>query len=561
MPLFLEEITRAVVEARQAEPDGGRADVPATLQDSLAARLDRLPQGKSVAQVGAVIGREFTPELAAELSGQDDAGLQAGIDQLKLAGLILQRGPDSRPTYQFRHALIQESAAGGLMKTERRRLNAHLVALLESRHPETAQAEPERLARYAAEAGLTQHAVSYWLKAGLQALGQSGMAEAIARLKAGLGLVAALPAGEPRWRLELDLEVALGKAKIATIGYAPPATGETFRRAQALCEALGRDTPQELTVIHGEWTHDFIRGRVVSARNRADALLSDGEAREDEMRIMMGCRLKGVVSYPLGEFGTARAFLERGLSLFDPSRRATYTQLTLDDARVVMLTYLAWVLSYLGQSEAALRRAEEAVAEAQAIAHPFSLAHALNGLAYTHLLDGRYEAALTWLDELDKLTAEHGVDFYAAIGMNLRGRCLLGIGEAAKAAATLRAGMKTYKATDSQIYMPTFQTWLAEALAKEGRLSEGLRLTGTARNLARKSGMAFDLPGTFAAEADLHRLSGNLEAAAIRLEKGAALAAEQKAPLVERRIREALARLRSPNTMVAVGNPVALETP
>lgn len=559
VPLFLEEITRAVVEARSAGPGTARVEVPASLQDSLAARLDRLPQGKAVAQVGAVIGREFPPDLLAELTGQDPAALHAGIDQLKRAGLVVQRGPDARPTFQFRHALIQESAAGGLLKAERRRLNGHLVAVLETRFPETAQAEPERLARYAAEAGLTQQASLYWLKAGLQALGQSGMAEAIARLRAGLELAAALPAGEVRWRLELDLEVALGKAQIATIGYAPPATGETFRRAESLCAALG-DTPQQLTVIHGQWTHDFIRGRLTPARARAESLLADGEAREDQLRIMMGCRMRGVTSYPLGEFETARACLERGLSLFDPIQRATYAQYTLDDARVVMLTYLAWVLSYLGLKEAALRRAEEAFAEAQAIAHPFSLAHALNGLAYTHLLDGRYDTALTWLDELDKLTAEHGVTFYAAIGQALRGRCLLGVGDAAGAAATLREALKAYKATDSQLYTPTFQTWLALALADEGRIAEGLRLTSSARSLVRKTGMAFDLAATFEVEAELHRLSGNLDAAAQRLEKAVAIAAGQKAAHIEARAREALARLRPAQPTVALGPREAVET-
>ena len=544
VPLFLEEITRAVVEARQAGAGAAKVEVPASLQDSLAARLDRLPQGKVIAQVGAVIGREFTPALAAELSGQDAVGLQAGIDQLKLAGLIIQRGPEARPTYQFRHALIQESAAGGLLKTERRRLNDHLVAVLESRYPEIAQGEPERLARYAADAGLDRRAVEYWLRGGLQALGQAGAQEAIARLRSGLDLAASLPADEARWRLELDLEVALGKAQIATIGYAPAATGETFGRAQKLCEALG-DPPQQLTVLHGHWTHDLLRARLAPARRRGEDLLADGEARGDELRTMMGCRLRGVTSFPLGEFQSSREHLERGLTLFDPARRAAYAQITFDDGRVVMLTYLAWALSFLGNADAARRRADEAVAEARSVAHPFSLAHALNGLAYTLLLDGRWEAAMARLDELDRLTAEHGMDYYAAIGLALRGRCLLGTGDSAEAVAILRCALKAYKATDSLLYASTFQTWLAQALAEQGRLAEGLRLTASARSLVRRTGMAFDLPATFAAEADLLRRCGDLDAAALRLDNAIEVAASQNAAAVERRLREALTQLQA----------------
>jgi predicted ATPase len=431
------------------------------------------------------------------------------------------------------------SASSTLLKSERRRLNTRLVEVLEQRFPDVARAEPERLARHAAEAGMTAAAVSYWLKAGLQALGQSGMPEAISRLKAGLALAQTLPADEARWRLELDLEVALGKAQIATIGYAPAATGETFARAQALCVALGQP-PQQLTVLHGEWTHDLLRGRLSAARARADALLAAGESRADDLRIMMGCRFQGVTAFPLGDFEKARTHLERGLALFDPARRAAYAQITLDDGRVVMLTYLAWVLSYLGATEAALHRAEESLAEAISLAHPYSMAHAMNGLAFTLLLDGRYAAASTRLAELSALTAEHGMSYYAAICQALQGRCLVGQGEVREGARVLRRAIRAYRGTDSVLYMPTFMTWLAQALGREGRIAEGLRMTAGAQALIRKTGMRFDQATTFETEAELHLLAEHPQAAATRLEKALATAAEQRTPLIERRIRDAL---------------------
>ena len=551
VPLFLEEITRAVVEARQAEAaPGAEMDVPTSLQDSLLARLDRLQHGKALAQVGAVIGRDFSQELLAELTGQDAASLRTGLEQLTQAGLVVAGGGAQRPVYQFRHVLIQESASGTLLKAERRRLNRRLVEVLEQRFPDVARAEPERLARHAAEAGMTATAVGYWLKAGLQALGQSGMSEAISRLKAGLALTQTLPADEPRWRLELDLEIALGKAQIATIGYAPAATGETFARAQALCAALGQPA-QWLTVLHGEWTHDLLRGRLGAARARADELLALGEARGDALHTLMGCRLQGVTAFPTGEFEKARANLERGLELFDPARRTAYAQITLDDGRVVMLTYLAWVLSYLGATEAALRRAEEALAEAQSLAQPYSTAHAMNGLAFTLLLDGRYAAAAARLEELAALTAEHGMSYYAAICQALQGRCRVGQGDAQEGARVLRRAIRAYRATDSVLYLPTFMTWLAQALGREGRIGEGLRMTASAQALIRKTGMRFDQAATYEAEAELHLLAEHPEAAAVRLEKALATAAEQRAPLVARRARMALDRLRANHPTVA----------
>ena len=560
VPLYLEEITRAVVDARRAAPGpSDHTDVPTSLQDSLLARLDRLRHGKLLAQVAAVIGREFPQDLLAALTGEPPAALQAGLDQLLQAGLIVAQGGARRSVYLFRHVLIQESAVSTLLKGERRRLNARLVEVLETQFPDVARAEPERLARHAADAGLAEVAAGYWLKAGLQALGQSGMAEAISRLKAGLQLTATLPARETRWRLELDLELALGKALIATIGYAPAATGEAFGRAQALCSALGQP-PQWLTVLHGQWTHDLLRGRLAAARAKADDLLAIGATRDDDLYTLMGRRFEGVTAFPMGEFETARTHLELGLGLFDPALRANYAQITLDDGRVVMLTYLAWVYAYLGMSAQARRCAEESLAEARALAQPYSIAHALNGLAFTLLLEGRYDAARRRLEELSALTAEHGMSYYAAICQALQGCCLVGQGEAHKAARTLRRAIRAYRATDSVLYLPTFMTWLAQALGREGRIAEGLRLTANAQTLIRKTGMRFDLAATLEAEAELHLLAEHPQAAVQGLHTAITIAAAQKASLVERRARARLGRLVAVHPALAIRLQAPLQT-
>jgi class 3 adenylate cyclase/tetratricopeptide (TPR) repeat protein len=545
VPLYLEELTRAVVEAEQAErAPSAEMDVPSSLQDSLLARLDRMRLGKSLAQVGSVIGREFSLDLLAALTERDPAALQPGLDQLVQTDLIVLRG-GARPTYQFRHVLIQESAFGTLIKAERRRLSGRLVEVLETRFPDVVRAEPERLARHATEAGLTLVAVGYWLNAGLQALGQSGMTEAISRLRAGLALAASLPPDEARWRLELDLEIALGKALIATIGYAPPATGEVFARAEALCAALERP-PQWLTVMHGLWTHDLLRGRVTAASAKADQLLAAGDASDDVVCTLMGCRFRGVTAFPLGELDVAREYLERGLALFDPARPAEFAPVIfIDDGRVVMLTYLAWVMSYLGAPESALSLAEEALVEATALRQPYSTAHALNGLAFTLLLQGRYADAAARLEELATLTAEHGIRYFAAVGQALHARCVIGQGDVRQGVRALAEAIRVYRATDSVLYLPTFMTWLAEALGQVGRVAEGLQLVADAHALIDETGMRFDEASTLLAEADLRLLSGDPTGAAACLEKAVMIASAQKAALVYSRARGAIERLRS----------------
>jgi ATP/maltotriose-dependent transcriptional regulator MalT len=275
----------------------------------------------------------------------------------------------------------------------------------------------------------------------------------------------------------------------------------------------------------------------------------------------MGCRFQGVTAFPIGEFETARSHLERGLKLFDPARRAAYAQITLDDGRVVMLTYLAWVLSYQGAADEARRCAENALAEALTLAQPYSTAHALNGLAYTLLLDGRDDAAAVRLEELSALTAEHGIDYYATISRALQGRCLLGQGDSAQAVQVLRRAIHAYRAIDSVIYLPTFMTWFAQALAREGRIAEGLRVAANAQALIRKTGMRFDQAATFEVEAELHLLAGQPAPAAERLQLALALATAQKAPRVQRRAREALERLRAAHPKVTLRSREALQTP
>src|SRR5215472_11618301 len=257
VPLFVEELTKAVLEGGDAGTPSSRVgatgpNVPATLHASLMARLDRLGSAATeVAQVGAALGREFPYELLAAVAQRGAAELDAALDQLVVAGLAFRRGTPPQATFLFKHALVQDAAYGTLLRGKRQELHGRVAHVLEKQWPETAETQPELLAHHCAQAGLVERAIAYYARAGQRAVARSAMAEAIAQLTKGLELLTSLPDSVSRQRQELELQIALGRALTVTQGYAAPAAGETYARARALCEQLGRP-PEIVPVLYGQ---------------------------------------------------------------------------------------------------------------------------------------------------------------------------------------------------------------------------------------------------------------------------------------------------------------------
>jgi class 3 adenylate cyclase len=333
VPLFVEELTRLLLERGE---QGSLQAIPPTLQQSLTARLDRLGSAREVAQIGAVIGRDFSYPLLRAVSDLEDRSLQAALERLAETDILLVQGVPPESDYRFKHALIQDAAYENLLKSRRQVLHRRIAEVLRDQ----LAAEPELLAHHFTQAGLTEAAIEWWGKAGQRSLEGSALVEAVAQLRKGLTLVANLPEGVTRIQHELDLQITLGKAMIATKGYGAPETGEAFDRARSLCEQLD-SPPQLVTVLHGQWVRVLLAGDLALARSRAEELLKLGMERNDPVWTVMGCRICGVTCCWIGEFIAAHDYLERGLLLYDPAHRSRYAELTVDDPYVVLLTYLA----------------------------------------------------------------------------------------------------------------------------------------------------------------------------------------------------------------------------
>lgn len=544
IPLFLEELTRSTVE-RAAEGVGISVDefeLPMSLQDSLLARLDRLGPAKRIAQVASVIGRRFTRDVLAKLAEVPEEEIERSLARLTESGLVGTDDSRGHEQFLFRHVLIQEAAYATLLRADRKRLNLRLLEQLQAALPEVSRNEPERLAHYAAEGDQPGVAAGFWLEAGLAALANSAMPEAKARILRGLACAARMAEGDERTQCELQLQLALGKALIATVGYAVPETTAAFERALELCSTKA-DRPELLAVLHGLWIIDLLCGRLHSAKERADELLKVAETVGDPVWVVVGCRAQGVLAYPLGNFVDSIAYLERGLATFEESKRQAYSKILVDDPRVVMLMYLGLSLCGLGRIEEALATSAEAVAEAHRLGHPYSIAQALSGQISVFLLSQRLDGAAAKVSELARVTSEHEIVYHGVVAEIQRGYVALKNGAIREGISIMSAGLARYRKTGSVLYVPTYQMWLVEALIEDGQYNAALDEISSAEKLIADTQMACHSAGIAMLRAELHRRQGDYEAAGLAIENAIDIATRQGAASYADQYRETLTKL------------------
>jgi class 3 adenylate cyclase/predicted ATPase len=553
VPLFVEELTKAMLETGDrdnrvdamlvASPRPNLA-IPATLHASLIARLDRLgPIAKEVGQIGAVLGREFGYVLIELVSQQPDAELRLGLDRLGDAGLVFCRGVPPQSSYLFKHALVQDAAYGTLLRGKRQELHRRVASVLEQHLPETAETQPELLAHHCAQAGWVDRAIAYYARAGQRAVARSAMAEAIAQLTKGLELLTGLPDAVSRQQRELELQIALGRALIATRGYAAPEVGETYIRARILCERLNQPS-QIVPVLFGQWVHYVVKGQLQQARLLATEVLRWGEAGTDAAAISNAYRLSGVTCFHLGELSTARAHLKQALARFDPAHRPFHASFAVTDFRVNVLTYLSLDLFCLGYLDRACVRSEEAIEEARQLQHSYSIAHSLSQACWVDWAAHSREELKKRTGAAIAVSAEHCFPYNLAVGTIFGAWAMAASGQTTEGIALLREGLAAYQATGAMLFVPFFLTLLADAQVKGQHPDEALGHLAEAECLLAETDERW-------AEAELYRVRGELLCAdgdTITAEgcfrKAISVARQQRAKFWELRAATSFARLR-----------------
>jgi class 3 adenylate cyclase/predicted ATPase len=550
VPLFVEEMTKAVLEAGiergreiAASVPGAGLGVPATLQASLMARLDRLGSAaKGVAQIGAAIGREFSYELAAAVSEFAKERFQEALQRLVEAGLVFQRGMPPAAEYMFKHALVQEAAYGTLLRRTRQQLHARIAEALEFHSPELMDTQPELFAHHYAEAGLVERSVASWGRAGRRSAARSAMAEAAAQLHKGLDQLALLPDNPERQRQELEFLSALGAVLMAAKGLAAPETGHAYGRARELWEQLG--SPAEfLGVPYGQATYHTLRGEFDRAQCLAEDLLRLSRHRNDSAGLLLGHLSSGRTLMFAGRFAPSRAHLEEARALYDPISHRSLVHHVGFHPYVNSQTYLGIVLFCLGFPDQALAQSSAAITEARRLAHPPSLAGSLTLGAVLLSFDGDNAVLGEWVAQLFSVATEQGFRHLGAQGTIYRGWFKVKNGDVAEGMSLLRTGSAAFRATGAKALVPYHTGLLARACEIAGQLEEGLTLLDEALLIVDSSGDRF-------LEAELNRHKGQLllrqgnpEAAEELYRKALGIAREQEAKLWELRAAVSLARL------------------
>ena len=466
------------------------------------ARLDRLMIGKVIAQLGATIGRQFSYALLQAVAQLNERTLQEELHRLVEAELLYQRGLPPEATYTFKHALIQDAAYESLLKSTRQQYHQRIAQVLEELFSETAEAQPELLAHHYTEAGLIAQAVGYWHKAGQRAIERSAHMEAISHLTKGLELLATLPETPERLQREVDMLIALGASLIAVKGYAASEVGETYRRAQHLCQHL--DDPQQLVlVLWGLWAFYATCGELRTAHALGEQLLSLAQQAQDTAMLVVAHTALGTTLFFLGAVAAAHMHLAQGIALYDPQRYRASAALYGEDIGVIYHNYAAWTLWCLGYPEQGRARSGEATTLAQQLAYPFSLAHAMVLAALFHTF--RRDVCLTQAcaESAIILATDQGFPHHRALGSILRGWALAHQGQAQDGIEQLHHGLRACQVIGITLLRPYYLALLADAHGTAGHQELGLKVLTEALTL-------IDTTGERVWEPELYRLKGEL---------------------------------------------------
>lgn len=507
VPLFVEELTKTIIEAGLPENGGGGAPsaIPATLQDSLMARLDQLSSiARDAAQIGAVLGRAFSYALIRAVWPSDEQRLTRGLAQLVEAELIFQKGLLPQARWVFKHAMLQDTAYQSVLKSKRQQIHHQVADVLAKQFPDIRHHQPELVAHHYTEAGLLDQAIGFWQYAGEQAVQRSAHREGIGHFLTGLALLGELPETPDRTHRELTIQTRLGPSLMATKGYAAPEVERAYARAQELCQQLG-ETPHSFQVLRGLWVVHEMRAELKTARKLGEQLLTLAHHLDDPDLLIEVHRALGNTLLWIGEFAHAREHLQKAVALHNPEQHKAMAFQYGTDPRTVCLLYETLALWVLGYPEQALQKSREALARAEEGAHQqsLSLAAALNWTGLLHQLRGEaevtYERAVTGI----ALAQQCGFPDWEMIGTIFRDWAVAAQSHNEAPVEQLQKMIAAWCATGAELLRPYFLGLLAEQYGKIGRIEKGLALLDEALAVVNTSAERFS-------EAELYRLRGEL---------------------------------------------------
>jgi len=513
VPLFIEEFMKIADESGALAQSGDQGKhlrtllmrvIPATLQDLIMARLERLEGDREVAQLAATLGREFSYELFAAVAGMGEQLLDSELTKLVRAEVLNEKGRRPRSTFIFKNSLLLDALYNALIKSKREQRHARIVEILESQFPQIVEMQPELLAKHAVEANQIDKSVTYWLAAGLRSQEIFANVEAIGHFKRGLDLLTRLPESPDRDVNELSLLNPLGSAYQAARGYAAPEVGPTFARARELCQKFGLST-QLFAVMWGNWTWHLVRAELDQCMDLADEMMAFAKETKDRGMTMEAYVVPAVTSYYRGDFEGCRKLCREAIDQHEDLEQCRiWCNSTGQNAAVVVRCYLSLALWHLGYADQAIKLNEEMLTLAREIAHPFSLAHGLyftSWLNYHCRLADKLQAAAL---ETTRIATEQGFALWHATGIFLAGAgSFLKDGQAEKAMPELDQGLMLFQGLAAVLTVPAQLCILAETYLSSGKLSQARSALNTGLAMVEQN-------SDCSQEAELHRVNAEL---------------------------------------------------
>jgi class 3 adenylate cyclase/tetratricopeptide (TPR) repeat protein len=548
VPLFIEELTTSILSAplrtrgtseRAAQPASFR--VPDTLSDALMERLDRAAPSRRLAQVAAVIGREFSCDLLSAVAQINESELQSALLLLEEADIIYRVGITPSVRFVFKHALLRDAIYDSLLRSRKQQIHSDIAAILESDYPELVESQPEVLAYHHQEAGNHQRAIRCWLDSGQRALAHSANVEAIASFRKALQLLNALPETADRIKQEIEIQLALGIPLIAVQGYASAETREAFSRARILCLKLG-DVPEYFQALFGLWGHAWMSGKNDDALRMADEFVSRARASSEAVPLMVAHRVMGSTLLTSGDFQSSADHFENAIRLSGQGKQPLYN-LYMVEPQAASLLLLSWDLWFQGYPDRSLARVSEALHLAQELDHPYTIAFAHYMTSVVHLLRGDAASAFAAAERSLAVSQEQRFSLYAILSRISRGRAVAELGRVEEAHSEIGLGIGEARRQGVGFMLPMMESWLADMHAKAGNNEYALSIVeGALANIG--NGRSW--------EAELHRRRGelllalnpsNVAEAQSDLEKSIEVARRQGAKSLELRAVTRLAEL------------------
>jgi class 3 adenylate cyclase/predicted ATPase len=504
VPLFVEEITRLLLE--RGIQDGTQA-IPPTLQQSLAARLDRLGPTREVAMIGAVLGRGFSYLLLRAVASMDDAPLREALDNLAEAGILLVEGLPPVADYRFKHALIQDAAYENLLKSRRQALHRRVAETLRDQFPARAEAEPEAVAHHFTLAGLAEPAIDWWGKAGDQALRRSAFQEAIVHLGKAIEMAdkGAATREAPTRALDarrLKLQADYGAAMAWSRGFGADETQAAFARAKVLA-AASDDSSERAATLYGLWVGHLVRAEMSAARDAAETFLREMIGGGPSARLATAHRCLGMTAWLQGDFLPARANLEAAIAMSDPDREREGRMIFGQDTTIIASSYLAQVCWHIGDPARACELMADARQRAEACGHLPTHVNAIDMAAILAVARGDFEAARPLAERMGQLAAGPGLTLYASSATLILSWTSARSEGAAVAAERMRPAIVDYTRPGSEILHPLYTGRLAELESGTASAPDALATADEALGFARRSGERWS-------DSLLHRIRGDI---------------------------------------------------